>query len=285
LRASLVRLLACPVCRSSLTYSGQTSRARLLDGALECPEKHLFHVKKGIPILKEPKMSRDEFKWAVEFPDVRRYDDIQRQYKSYLSDRQIQADERMMGEMVKRTPKDEVTLDIASGMGTFLRILSKHRTGTQIIGTDVDETPLRGAMLKLREEGAYGRVSLCVMDAKRLAVKSNKVKCAVSHFGFNNIPQTGKAFSEVCRVLKNKGMLMFSALFLQEDSRSLKLAGRLGYGEIVSEKRLAKALEQAGLQIDDVEEFYSGKWPHNPMDRLPLEGDWFAHSLVRASVA
>ena len=214
---------------------------------------------------------------------MRRYDEIQKQYNSYLSRRLKKADEFLIREIVRRTTDENMILDLASGMGMLLLILSKRRTGARVIGTDVDETPLRGAMLKLREEGTYGRVSLCVMDGKRLAVKSKGVDCLVSHFGFNNIPRTRLALSEAARVLKDEGRLIFSALSLKENTRSSNLARNLGYGEVATEARLVSALKHAAFRIDHIEEFYSGEWPHNPMDRLPVEGDWFAHVLVQAS--
>ena len=280
----MVRVLACPDCRGPLAYSGGASRGRLADGTFGCPRGHEYQVKGGIPMLKRPRQGRGEFVWKVSFPDLKRYDEVRRRYASYLSDGQRSADELMIEEMVARTPRSGVLLDLASGMGTLLLALSEARGRAQILGTDVDETPLRGAMLKLKEEGAYRPVSLCVTDARRLAVGSKRVSCAVSHFGFNNIPHAETALSEAARVLAAKGTLMFSALELREGSRSFRLAERLGYGEVAGEGGLVTTLEGAGFKVDGVERFHSARWLRNPMDRLPLEGDWFAHSLVRAHV-
>lgn len=266
-----------------MTFSGQRSRGRLTEGTLGCSKGHLFQVKEEMSLLKKPRFSKKEFEWKIRFPDLRRYDEIQKLYNSYLSSRLKRADEFLVKEIARRTKDAMTILDIASGMGMLLLHLSKRQTGARIIGTDVDETPLRGAMLKLRQEGSYGRVSLCVMDGKRLAVKSKGVDCLVSHFGFNNIPQTKLAFAEAARVLKGKGRMIFSALSLRENTKSSNLARSLGYGEIASEAKLVSALEQAGFRIEHTEEFYSGEWLHNPMDRLPVEGDWFAHILVQAS--
>lgn len=284
LKASLVRILACPVCHAPLRFDGETARGRLVRGTLECPEKHLFRLNEEIAALKEAKLSRDEFVWNTEFPDLKKYDRVRRKYRSYLSDRQNEADALLVAEIARKTPREGVVLDIASGMGTLLLALSERSGDQQLLGTDVDETPLRGAMLKLREKKSYGRTSLCVMDAKHLAVKSKSVACVASHFGFNNIPRTRLALSEASRVLKPKGSLVFSALLLREGSRSDITAKKLGYGEIATEPRLGAALGQAGFRVDAMEEFYSGEWLPNPMDQLPLEGDWFAHSLIRAHV-
>jgi ubiquinone/menaquinone biosynthesis C-methylase UbiE len=239
-------------------------------------------VNEEIAILKEPKRSRHEFVWKVQFPDIKKYDKIRRQYAAYLSEGLINADELLLDEMVKKSPKRGIVLDLASGMGTLLLALSKQHGRIHVMGTDVDETPLRGAMLKLIQQESDEQVSLCVMDAKHLAVKTEQMPCVVSYFGFNNVPQTKQALSETFRVMTPNGRLAFATLSLEEGSRSFKEAAKLGYGDVATEARLIRTLKETGFRVDSIERFYSGEWLHNPMDRLPREGDWFAHSLVLA---
>lgn len=238
-------------------------------------------MKKEIPVLKEPKLSKGEFVWRVKFPDVERYDRIRSRYNSYLSDGLIKADELMLDELARKVPRAGTVLDVASGMGTLLLTLTERRRGA-IMGTDVDESPLRGAMLKLKQKKSYRQVSLCVMDAKHLAIKSGMLPGIVSHFGFDNIPDVRRALSEAHRVLRPGGELLFSSILLQEGSRSLRQAAELGFGDIATEAGLATTLEMTGFRIDSIKSFYSGRWGRNPMDLIPFEGDWFAHSLVQA---
>jgi hypothetical protein len=63
---------------------------------------------------------------------------------------------------------------------------------------------------------------------------------------------------------------------------SLALAEKFGFGAIATKDKLFQTLEETGFKIDSTDEFYIGRWPYNPMDLLPLEGDWFAHVLVKA---
>ena len=233
-------------------------------------------------MLKEAKLSGHEFAWRVRIPNIKRYNRIRRQYKSYLSDGQIEADELLLNETVRKTPREGITLDVASGMGTLLLAMSKSKSGGQMLGTDIDETPLRGAMMKLKREGSYHRVSLCVMDGKHLAVKSGAIPFVVSYFGFDNIPDVRQALSETFRILAPKGKLVFATLSVQDESKSFKKAAEHGFADSLSDAGRAAALEDAGFQVDRVERFYSGTWLHNPMDLLPFEGDWFTHSLVQA---
>lgn len=279
----LLKILVCPVCHDSLDFRGTSSDDRLIRGFLHCPKGHLYQVKDEIPIIKDPKISRGEFVWKVEFPNLQRYEDIQKQYWSYLSKDQKEADEALMSELARKVSKENLVLDVGSGMGRLLLVLS-HCVGkeTNVLGTDVDEKPLRGAKLKLEEQKCYGKVSLCVMDGKRLAIKSQKLSCITSFFGFDNIPDCKKAFREASRVLMPKGRLALATLWLKEGSKSLALAERYGYGAVGTENRLIKVLEETGFRLDSLKIFYSGRWPHNPMDRVPVQGDWFTHAFVLA---
>ncbi len=283
MNSRLLEILTCPLCQKPLEFKGFSSSSRLVEGTLHCSNNHLYQIKEEIPILKDPKLSEKEFAWQVEFPNVEEYDKITEKYLSYLPERQKEADKTLTDEIAKIAGDEKLLLDVASGMGTLLLVLSQKLVkGRYILGTDVDEKPLRGAKLKLEERKTSNQVSLCVMDGKHFAVKPQKLPCVTSYFGFDNIPETRKAFQEVFRILMPKGHLVFATIFVEEGSKSLALAQKLGYGVIMTENRLTLMLEEVGFKIDSVEDFYSDKWPYNPMDRLPLEDDWYAHSLVLA---
>ena len=244
---------------------------------------HLYQVKDGIPLIKDPKLRRDEFVWKVEFPNLQRYEEIQRQYWSYSSEEQKEADNALLNELAEGVSDEQTVLDIASEMGRLLFVLSQSAgNGATILGIDVDEKPLRGAKLKLQEQNSYDRVSLCVMDGKYLAIRPQKIPCATSFFGLDNIPNAKKAFEELHRTLTPDGRLVLATLWLKEKSRSMTLAEKHGYGAIATKEHLIQTLGETGFKVISAQTFYSGKWPHNPMDRVPVEGDWFAHSLVLA---
>jgi ubiquinone/menaquinone biosynthesis C-methylase UbiE len=150
----------------------------------------------------------------------------------------------MTKKLVGAVSGENTVLDIASGMGRLLVDLSKHiEKETEILGTDVDETPLRGAKLKLEEEKTYANVSLCVMDGKHLAIKLKSLPCATSYFGFDNIPDTKKAFNEIAQAMKSNGRLVFTTIWLKEKSKSLILSEKHGYGTTQTEDRLARVLD------------------------------------------
>lgn len=286
MHAVLLEKLACPVCHATLEFEGAKSGDRLVQGFLRCSEGHLYLVKDEIPTIKDPKMSHGEFTWKVEFPNLQRYDEIQQKYRSYLSREQNEADKLLLNELARKILKEELIIDVASGMGRLLLEISSHlQKEATVVGTDVDEKPLRGAKLKLEEQESYHNVSLCVMDGKHLAFTSEEIPCITSFFGFDNIPKVRDAFREAHRVLNPNGRLAFATLWLEEGSDSLSLAEDYGTGAIGTEDRLKEVLEETSFKFDSAKMFYSGNWPRNPMDHIPIEGDWFAHVLVLAHKA
>jgi len=283
----LLPLLACPLCRTSLNFIGETLDNRLVNGYLKCEKGHLYQVKEEMGLIKDAKLSAKEFKWIVDVADESKYDEIQKQYNSYLSEDLRIALKKLMGMLINRVIEscketDDMVLDIASGMGRFvLQLAEKISEGIVIIGTDVNEKPLRGAMNKARRAGIYQKLSLIVTDAKHLAFKDNALSTISSHFGFDNVPETVSAFKESFRILKPGGKAIFSSLWLREGSESIKIAEKYKVGQIASENRLKQTLKKAGFILDWFEEVYSGVWPYNPMDLLPLQGEEFSHVIVQ----
>jgi ubiquinone/menaquinone biosynthesis C-methylase UbiE/uncharacterized protein YbaR (Trm112 family) len=283
----VVRLLSCPVCRSSIVFEGEKRNRHLVNGCLKCDNRHLYQVKEEIGLLKDVELSADEFEWKINVADEKTYDDIRRQYDSYLREDQKLATNRMKRRLVDlvaaSSEADRLVLDVATGMGTFiLPLAGRVPQDVLIIGTDIDEKPLRGTMNKARKTGTWEKLSLLVTDAKHLALKNNSFSTICSYFGFDNVPETASAFKESSRVLRGDGKIFFSSLWLNEGSRSMRFAEQHNFCQIASEKRLRKALEDAGLVLDRVETTYSGRWPHNPMDLLPVEGDEYEHVIVQA---
>ena len=281
------KLLACPVCSSPLTFEGKTSNGRFINGYFKCSPGHMYQVKEQVGLLKNAKMSAKELEWKVDVADEKKYAETRCQYDSYLTQEQKVATQRMKEKLVdyvsRSSTESDNMVDIATGMGTFMAsLLEKCSADALIIGTDVDEKPLRGLMNKIMKAGTYPKLSLIVTDAKHLCFGNNVFFTVSSFFGFDNIPKTGLAFKETSRVLQHGGRVFFNCLWYREGSDSMRLAEKYGICEVASEARLKKTLAQAGLVLDSVEEAYSGIWPHNPMDLLPVEGDEYKHVIAHA---
>jgi len=283
------RLIACPICRIPLAFDGERSNNRFINGYLMCNHGHIYQVKDEIGILKDAKMSAGEFEWKVDVADEKRYDEIRKRYDSYLGEDQRNARQKLTNKLVAHVIRyceesDNKVLDIATGMGTFiLPLMEKSSEDVLIIGTDIDEKPLRGVMNKARKALTYHKASLIVTDAKHLSFKSQAFSTISSNFGFDNIPEATLSLEESARVLVPEGRIFFSSLWLKENSESMRLAEKHRGGQTSSETRLEKALQSAGLILNWFEKVYSGVWPHNPMDGLPVEGDEYSQIIAQAS--
>jgi ubiquinone/menaquinone biosynthesis C-methylase UbiE/uncharacterized protein YbaR (Trm112 family) len=285
MKERIVRILSCPVCGKSMAFEGKKSDHHLVSGCLKCDSGHLYQVKEEIGLLKDAKLSANEFEWKIDVANEKKYDDVRRQYDSYLTEDQLASMERMKRRLVNlvvaSSTTDRLILDIATGMGTFILPLAQQvPEDVLIVGTDVDEKPLRGTMNKAKKTMIWDRLSLLVTDAKHLALKDNTFSTISSYFGFDNVPETVSAFRESSRVLRAGGRMTFTSLWLREDSESMRLAEQHGVCQIASEGRLRTALGDADLVLEGVETMFSGIWPHNPMDLLPVEGDEYKHVLV-----
>jgi len=284
----LLTLLECPVCRSSLSFEGTKSGDRFVNGSFRCTSGHVYQVKEEIGLLKDAKVSAKEFSWKVDVADEKRYDKINKQYNSYLTEEQKTALDKLLQKLLRSLAasceeSDNKVLDIASGMGRFILPLAERSAeDLLIIGTDVDERPLRGAMSKAKRADTYRKISLIVTDAKHLSFKSNILSTISSHFGFDNVPDAALAFKEAARVLRRNGKVIFSSLWLEENSESMRLAEKHHVAQMASERRLQDALGKSGLSVDWVEKMFSGVGPYNPMDLLPAEGDAYTHVIVQA---
>jgi ubiquinone/menaquinone biosynthesis C-methylase UbiE len=284
----LGNLLACPVCSASLSFTGTTSDNRYVIGYFKCPSGHMFQVKGQIGLFKDANLSEKEFEWKLNVADEKKYLEVRRQYDSYLRDEQKAAIQKMvekLADYVSRSSSqsDNTILDVASGMGTFvLPLLEKCSADSVVVGTDIDETPLRGLMNKSFKAGNYDRLSLVVTDVKHLCFKNAVFSTVSSFFGFDNVPEAVLALMECSRVLRAGGEMLFASMWYKEGSESMRLAEKHNYGQIASEERLKDALDKSGLMLNQLEEAYSGLWPHNPMDLLPVEGDEYTHIIVSA---
>jgi ubiquinone/menaquinone biosynthesis C-methylase UbiE/uncharacterized protein YbaR (Trm112 family) len=284
----VAELLACPICRKSLAFEGKEAENRFSSGCFRCSGGHLYQVKEEIGLFKDAKLSADEFKWQVDVADEKTYDEIRSKYDSYLREDQRIAVREMLSRLTsyvaRRCEKPgNVVLDVATGMGTFLLQLAQScSSDTLMVGTDIDERPLRGTMNKARKADTYDKLSFIVTDAKHLCFKNSGFSTISSHFGFDSVPETVLAFKECARVLRVDGRIFFSSLWLEEGSDSMRLAEKHHVCQIASLALLESALKKAGLALESVEEVYSGVWPHNPMDLLPVEGDEYKHVMVQA---
>jgi demethylmenaquinone methyltransferase/2-methoxy-6-polyprenyl-1,4-benzoquinol methylase len=125
------------------------------------------------------------------------------QVNSIMSLRQHGNWRRMAVEMLNLKPTDRVC-DVCCGTGDFFEPLLSHvQSPKQICGVDFC-TP----MLTLSQK-KFGSVPVILGDACTLPLASSSIDAVTVGWGIRNVPDIGLAFSEIKRILKPGGRLVF----------------------------------------------------------------------------
>lgn len=107
---------------------------------------------------------------------------------------------------MKLTP--ERILDIGSGTGACTRALQKRFPKARVFGLDLAFGMAREAQ---RRRGWFAKEQYLCADAERLPFATGSVDLVVSNLAFQWLAEPEIAFSEIQRVLKPNGLLLFSS--------------------------------------------------------------------------
>lgn len=144
-------------------------------------------------------------------------------------------------------------LDVGCGTGKMIQsILEKYPDKFHLHGVDLSQNSL-----KLAEENSRGRAVLLVGDSESLPYPEGQMDIVLCMHSFHHYPHPEKALSEIRRVLKKNGHLIFV-----ENEYSWYRRNRLNLSFVIrrhptgdvrmySRKQLVKKLERSGFRVED----------------------------------
>jgi len=106
-----------------------------------------------------------------------------------------------------RTYHPKVILDMATGTADFA-IESISLQPEQVIGVDLSEGMLSKGRIKIKDKNLEKVITLQKGDSEELPFQNNFFDAITVAFGVRNFENLNKGLTELCRVLKNDGVLI-----------------------------------------------------------------------------
>lgn len=101
-----------------------------------------------------------------------------------------------------------IVLDLGTGNGILLIQIGKHNPSCRLIGTDFSQGMLNQAKMHLKEYGLEAR--LIKSELINTPLKNNSADYIVSNNALHHIKNKKKLYSEIYRLLKPDGILIYS---------------------------------------------------------------------------
>lgn len=223
-------------------------------------------------VMLDEALSGQEFKWDKSNFNPERMQKVLADYRSHINEESKTARELWMKAMDQRIAGlSGMVMDTASGMGSMLERLISSKADIYPVATDVDPNVLTWDIERL--SGSGKTFSAVATDAKHLAFKDSTFDAAVSFSCMVNIPDVGNALREIYRVLKPGGRLISMDPFVDEGSKSHKLAEENGLERGIIKRFMTENLLAAQFSEVNVDIISSAVWAENPFDLLPAAGD------------
>jgi len=146
----------------------------------------------------------------------------------------------------------ETVLDIGAGGGLDVFLAAK-KVGPKgkVIGLDMTEQMVEKARKNARK-GNYKNVEFKLGEAENIPVKDNSIDLVMSNCVINLVPNKGKAYREIYRILKRGGRFVISDLVTEEEldesirNNPEKLVACVGGA--LTEKEYIGAIKKSGFK-------------------------------------
>jgi ubiquinone/menaquinone biosynthesis C-methylase UbiE len=170
-----------------------------------------------------------------------------------------------------RIKKKDSILDIGCGAGAHLRDIYK-KTGAKCFGADI-----RKDLFKLNKNT---KIKLKYSDMRNIKLPNSSFDKLFSLGTFEHVPETGQVFSEVSRLLKKNGEVLFtvpnkiSFFHLTKKIKQFLGLWKIGYEKSFTIKQLERILRRHNLRIEKAyivghpKVFNVFNWMDNQLNKL-----------------
>ncbi|HLK58226.1 MAG TPA: methyltransferase domain-containing protein [Chthonomonadaceae bacterium] len=276
----LLAVLACPVCRHDLEFSGEANGRRLLSGEFCCAGCGLvFPIKREVPVLVAPDANRDSTFRAEQAAYVgewieRKFFQWQQENLTPLIRAFVETAQSYRGPI----------LDIASGLGgSFcVPIMQDGNTDRLLVMSDLGIPVMPAWRHCLREAGWGDRCSTVTLDARRLPFRDASMQAITSVAGFDNVADNREAYQEAARVLQVGGQLLDMARFYEDEGPTHRLLTEGGQAA-ASWKNYRTLLARLDFVVERRDVLNSGRGKSEPEDGLPLGDEAWEQVMVFAT--
>lgn len=203
---------------------------------------------RGTGVDRENKKISEEFGLASESEAVKEYLCVNRDIM--FSNYPLIADEIMM----KPNQEKRCILDLGTGLGSLAREFAKRLPGARVYGIDISVEMLTQAHMINMSEG-ISNLTLMLSDINHMAFEDNVFDSIVSFGVLHHLSTLTKAFSEIRRVLKERGEAF---LYDLRKNPPQELVAEIADGMSPSHKPVFLESVKEGLDVSYIEEIVQG---------------------------
>ncbi|MFH1450628.1 MAG: methyltransferase domain-containing protein [archaeon] len=260
LSKKLTRVLACPVCRSSVKKTGDK---------IKCTRKHEFPIEK-IPIL-----LTDTKGWKAK--EIEEQNEMSEQYTSKRETLlfSLFVNNRWNNKILSGADRPEKALDAGCGTGMLMHAIQRRFRSSDVYGFDL--SPGMAAYANTKNPG-----NVVCGDVEHIPFKSKQFDLVTCRGVLHHLPDERKALKELRRILRKDGTLIISDtsndnILLRFVRRFIRKHKGFRTGE------LAQEIKKAGFDVKDVQYFGFLTFPFGLPDLFPLfrksRQEWFIRLL------
>lgn len=260
MRLKIFKSLRCPRCCSKMDFLKKKNiKNRIMDANLICRNcRNRYLVKKEIGLFSykyRDLLYLRKFKSSKNNLDINQ--NIATNHQPWR-----QADEKgrkfLVQTLVHLKIKGPI-IDLCTGAGNFLRWLADLNKW-ELIAVDNSIKSNLELKSRLEKSSLYQKVSIFNADAQNLPLPPQYTDCVISHLGMF-IKNSLGAIKEAHRILKPRGIFIFSHLVFKRDTKTYKLISKSELDNLVHYQRIKQRLATIGFKIIDSKTIISDIWP------------------------